>query len=221
MDVWIRSGWLWPTSLFFFIILLQDKLHTIEHQATDQRDNTTSGNRAICLPTKETWRILVTISWRLRSSQLFFCSSWSSVSWLPLWVTTSISPLHFFLHRCIFAIESPSTACRLRHHRHPLWMPREPGPLIRETDLPRSEIRYSGFSLILVIQCCCSLSVIIVYVYAQRNRSSGRLEKIETDLAQARAAIRRAIRTRNYTSDREEKYIPTGSVYRNSFAFHQ
>jgi hypothetical protein len=40
-------------------------------------------------------------------------------------------------------------------------------------------------------------------------------------LARARAAIRKAIRTQNFTSDREETYIPTGSVYRNPHAFHQ
>lgn len=48
-----------------------------------------------------------------------------------------------------------------------------------------------------------------------------RTEKIEDDLARARAAIRSAIRLQNYTSDKEETYIPSGSVYRNALAFHQ
>ncbi|OWM72325.1 hypothetical protein CDL15_Pgr018210 [Punica granatum] len=55
----------------------------------------------------------------------------------------------------------------------------------------------------------------------KKGRIAGSLERIEADLAEARAAIRRAVRTRNYTSDREETYVPRGSVYRNQYAFHQ
>ncbi|KAL6331556.1 hypothetical protein AAG906_011496 [Vitis piasezkii] len=47
------------------------------------------------------------------------------------------------------------------------------------------------------------------------------LERIEEGLARARAAIRRAIRTRNYTSEKDEAFIPRGDVYRNPYAFHQ
>ncbi|XP_022135540.1 probable glycosyltransferase At5g20260 [Momordica charantia] len=50
---------------------------------------------------------------------------------------------------------------------------------------------------------------------------SGRVEKIEEDLARARAAIREAIVKRNYTSERAESFIPRGRVYRNAYAFHQ
>ncbi|KAI3857611.1 hypothetical protein MKW98_028875 [Papaver atlanticum] len=46
-------------------------------------------------------------------------------------------------------------------------------------------------------------------------------EKIEDDLARARDAIRKAIFTRNYTSNKAEDFVPTGTVYRNSYAFHQ
>ncbi|KAI3833554.1 hypothetical protein MKW92_017237 [Papaver armeniacum] len=46
-------------------------------------------------------------------------------------------------------------------------------------------------------------------------------EKIEDDLARARDAIRRAILARNYTSNKVEDFVPTGIVYRNSYAFHQ
>ncbi|MCL7031982.1 hypothetical protein MKW94_019314 [Papaver nudicaule] len=46
-------------------------------------------------------------------------------------------------------------------------------------------------------------------------------EKIEDDLARARNAIQKASRTRNYTSDRAEDFIPRGPVYRNPYAFHQ
>ncbi|WJZ98177.1 hypothetical protein VitviT2T_016722 [Vitis vinifera] len=48
-----------------------------------------------------------------------------------------------------------------------------------------------------------------------------RLERIEEGLARARAEIRRAIRTRNYTSEKDEAFIPRGDVYRNPYAFHQ
>ncbi|OVA06635.1 hypothetical protein BVC80_6941g2 [Macleaya cordata] len=47
------------------------------------------------------------------------------------------------------------------------------------------------------------------------------LDRVEDGLARARAAIRKAVRTRNYTSHREEDFIPTGSIYRNPYAFHQ
>uniref|UniRef100_A0A2N9IXU3 Exostosin GT47 domain-containing protein n=1 Tax=Fagus sylvatica TaxID=28930 RepID=A0A2N9IXU3_FAGSY len=52
-------------------------------------------------------------------------------------------------------------------------------------------------------------------------KRDSKTERIEEELARARAAIRKAIRTQNFTSDREETYIPTGSVYRNPHAFHQ
>ena len=52
-----------------------------------------------------------------------------------------------------------------------------------------------------------------------QNKSSA--ERIEEELAKARAAIRKAIITKNYTSDGKEIYIPRGSVYRNPYAFHQ
>ncbi|XP_010520569.1 PREDICTED: probable glycosyltransferase At3g42180 isoform X2 [Tarenaya hassleriana] len=54
----------------------------------------------------------------------------------------------------------------------------------------------------------------------EENRRSN-LERIEGELANARRAIRRAVKLKNYTSDHEEPYAPTGSVYRNPFAFHQ
>ncbi|KAJ9184045.1 hypothetical protein P3X46_007828 [Hevea brasiliensis] len=48
-----------------------------------------------------------------------------------------------------------------------------------------------------------------------------RLEEMEAGLARARAAIREASRTRNYSSHRKESFIPRGSVYLNPYAFHQ
>ncbi|KAK7832635.1 putative glycosyltransferase, partial [Quercus suber] len=47
------------------------------------------------------------------------------------------------------------------------------------------------------------------------------VKRIEEDLAKARAAIREAIQSRNYTSEKEETFIPRGSIYRNPYAFHQ
>ncbi|XP_030505809.1 probable glycosyltransferase At5g20260 [Cannabis sativa] len=52
-----------------------------------------------------------------------------------------------------------------------------------------------------------------------KNKSS--VQRLEDGLARARAAIRKAILTKNYTSDREEIYIPRGPIYRNPYAFHQ
>ncbi|PQP97391.1 hypothetical protein Pyn_10060 [Prunus yedoensis var. nudiflora] len=52
-----------------------------------------------------------------------------------------------------------------------------------------------------------------------KNKTS--LERIEEDLAQARAAIREAIQSRNYKSERTESFIPRGSIYKNPYAFHQ
>ncbi|XP_075664420.1 putative glycosyltransferase At5g20260 [Castanea sativa] len=52
-------------------------------------------------------------------------------------------------------------------------------------------------------------------------KRKNKTERIEEELARARAAIHKAIRTKNYTSDREETYIPNGCMYRNAYAFHQ
>ncbi|KAL5697895.1 xylogalacturonan beta-1,3-xylosyltransferase [Ranunculus cassubicifolius] len=52
-------------------------------------------------------------------------------------------------------------------------------------------------------------------------REKSRMEKIEDGLAKARAAIREAVRTQNYTSNKVEDFIPRGSIYRNPYAFHQ
>lgn len=56
-------------------------------------------------------------------------------------------------------------------------------------------------------------------IQVQKKISSSR--GVEKDLARARAAIRDAVRARNYTSDKEETFVPRGSIYRNAYAFHQ
>ncbi|XP_048324085.2 probable glycosyltransferase At5g20260 isoform X3 [Ziziphus jujuba] len=60
----------------------------------------------------------------------------------------------------------------------------------------------------------------IVPDHVKKNESSG-IGKVEEGLAEARAAIHKAIRTKNYTSDSHEIYIPRGTIYRNAYAFHQ
>nr|XP_011457789.1 PREDICTED: probable glycosyltransferase At5g20260 isoform X2 [Fragaria vesca subsp. vesca] len=52
-----------------------------------------------------------------------------------------------------------------------------------------------------------------------KNKTS--LERLEEGLAKARASILDAIRFKNYTSEREETFIPRGSIYKNPYAFHQ
>ncbi|KAI3864145.1 hypothetical protein MKW98_031737 [Papaver atlanticum] len=59
--------------------------------------------------------------------------------------------------------------------------------------------------------------VLLLHIY-EKLTSLGR---IEDDLARARAAIRKAARTRNYTSNKVQGFIPRGPIYRNPYAFHQ
>ncbi|GAV83587.1 HlyIII domain-containing protein/Exostosin domain-containing protein [Cephalotus follicularis] len=54
-----------------------------------------------------------------------------------------------------------------------------------------------------------------------QKKSGLESERIEEDLGRARAAIRLAVRFQNYTSEKEERFIPRGSIYRNAYAFHQ
>ncbi|XP_007204886.2 probable glycosyltransferase At3g42180 [Prunus persica] len=63
-------------------------------------------------------------------------------------------------------------------------------------------------------------------MYQRRHKASatkGRtsLEKIEEDLAKARAAILEAIRFKKYTSEKTETFVPRGTIYKNPYAFHQ
>lgn len=44
---------------------------------------------------------------------------------------------------------------------------------------------------------------------------------IEKGLTNARASIRRAILSRNYSSSEGEEFVPRGAVYRNPYAFYQ
>lgn len=53
------------------------------------------------------------------------------------------------------------------------------------------------------------------------EKKKSNLARIEADLVRARAAIREAIRTRKYSSDKNGSFIPRGSIYRNAYAFHQ
>ncbi|AES91613.2 putative xylogalacturonan beta-1,3-xylosyltransferase [Medicago truncatula] len=54
------------------------------------------------------------------------------------------------------------------------------------------------------------------------KRGKNGLVRIEQELGEARAAIRRAIKRRNFTITSEiQDFVPRGCVYRNAFAFHQ
>ncbi|KAI3439385.1 Exostosin domain-containing protein [Psidium guajava] len=48
------------------------------------------------------------------------------------------------------------------------------------------------------------------------QKKIGGLRRIEKDLARARAAIRNTVCARNYTSDKEETYVPKESIYQNA-----
>ncbi|CAK7345366.1 unnamed protein product [Dovyalis caffra] len=54
----------------------------------------------------------------------------------------------------------------------------------------------------------------------QKKTKKG-LERIEDGLARARAAILRAIQSKNSSSYKKGSYIPRGAIYRNQYAFHQ
>lgn len=81
-----------------------------------------------------------------------------------------------------------------------------------------------------------TLLIIIFFVYYQRNDDvvsilsnvkllvpKNSLVRIEQELGEARVAIRRAIKRRNFTiiTSEKEDFIPRGCVYRNAYAFHQ
>ncbi|CAN8255066.1 unnamed protein product [Cochlearia groenlandica] len=53
------------------------------------------------------------------------------------------------------------------------------------------------------------------------TKKRSNLEKREKELRKARDAIKRAVKFKNYTCSEQVTFIPTGHVYRNSFAFHQ
>lgn len=55
----------------------------------------------------------------------------------------------------------------------------------------------------------------------QRHGPISHLMRVEKGLAKARSAIREAARKRSYGSFQEGDFLPTGSVYRNPYAFHQ
>ncbi|XP_021277218.1 probable glycosyltransferase At5g20260 [Herrania umbratica] len=58
-------------------------------------------------------------------------------------------------------------------------------------------------------------------VVSRPKKKKSSLERVEDGLTKAREAIREAIRSQNYTSYKEETYIPRGIIYRNPYAFHQ
>ncbi|XP_062103010.1 probable glycosyltransferase At5g11130 [Humulus lupulus] len=66
-----------------------------------------------------------------------------------------------------------------------------------------------------------STVVINTTVTQMKRKNIDKYEKMEAGLARARAAIRKAARTRTYTSYKEESFVPRGAAYLNPYAFHQ
>lgn len=52
-------------------------------------------------------------------------------------------------------------------------------------------------------------------------KKKSRFDLMEEGLARARAAIQEATRARNYSSYKDESFVPRGDVYINPYAFHQ
>ncbi|KAJ8768011.1 hypothetical protein K2173_020951 [Erythroxylum novogranatense] len=61
----------------------------------------------------------------------------------------------------------------------------------------------------------------LVRVGPRHKKIKSSSEEIEDGLARARAAIREAVVSKNYSSYKKETYIPRGAAYRNPVAFHQ
>ncbi|CAL5198677.1 unnamed protein product [Lathyrus oleraceus] len=59
----------------------------------------------------------------------------------------------------------------------------------------------------------------IKFNHGRKNKTS--LKKIEQGLAQARASIHQAIRSKKYTSTIKQSFVPKGSIYLNPHSFHQ
>ncbi|KAK2660018.1 hypothetical protein Ddye_006551 [Dipteronia dyeriana] len=55
----------------------------------------------------------------------------------------------------------------------------------------------------------------------EKGKKKSPFERMEEGLARARAVIKAASRSRSYTSNKVERFVPRGSVYINSHAFHQ
>ncbi|XP_030478566.1 probable glycosyltransferase At5g20260 [Cannabis sativa] len=56
---------------------------------------------------------------------------------------------------------------------------------------------------------------------ADLQKRQSNLDKLEHGLVMARAAIREAIVSKTYKSEKAESFVPRGSIYKNSYAFHQ
>ncbi|KAE9601788.1 hypothetical protein Lalb_Chr13g0301521 [Lupinus albus] len=65
------------------------------------------------------------------------------------------------------------------------------------------------------------LSPVVATANHIKKKRNSSLSRIGRELGAARAAINRAIERRNFTSEKEEIFVPTGCVYRNAYAFHQ
>ncbi|KAF8084254.1 hypothetical protein N665_0727s0021 [Sinapis alba] len=64
-----------------------------------------------------------------------------------------------------------------------------------------------------------SSNVTLTPINAQKKEKKRNI--IEEGLVKSRVAIREAMRSKKYASEKEETFVPRGTVYRNAYAFHQ
>jgi hypothetical protein len=67
---------------------------------------------------------------------------------------------------------------------------------------------------------CVFLNQIFFIHFCCMQKIMTSLDRVEESLAEARASIRKAIMSRNYSTS-GNRFVTKGSIYRNPYAFHQ
>jgi xylogalacturonan beta-1,3-xylosyltransferase len=146
------------------------------------------------------------ISWFV----LWWCYGQEKISErLPPSPSPSPSPLPLPVHNSSAVSSLPSIPVITRH---------EKVSLINDFSLFQICLVFMQFLFLDLLHVSNLVLVRVTLLLGQKKTD---FERIEEGLAQARAAIYRAIRSQNSSSYKEGSYIPRGSMYRNQYAFHQ